>query len=57
MTTTRRIRARVAPGAAALFIAVFSVLWSQAPATTAQTAQTSTAQHHNPAASLSTRTS
>jgi hypothetical protein len=57
MTTTRRIRARVAAGAAALFIAVFSVLWSQAPATTAQTAQTSTAQHHNPAASLSTRTS
>jgi hypothetical protein len=57
MTTTRTIRRRIAAGAAALFVAVFSVLWSQAPTTPTQTAQTSSAHQQKHAAPLTTKTS
>jgi hypothetical protein len=57
MTTTRTIRRRIAAGAAALFVAVFSVLWSQAPTTPTQTAQTSSAHQQKHAIPLTTKTS
>ena len=57
MTTTHKIRRRVAAGAAALFVAVFSVLWSQAPTTSTQTAQTSNAHQQKHSAPLTTKTS